>query len=418
MRGSARRVARQTKPRSPAPATSHVSSTNTGLGGKGCADSLEAQVFDEIVAATYWFEPGERGEPYTALIRFSGRRIGPTGKPQARDRFDQVEVVPGVIPASGPISITTRVHGINPGDWLVSAEPIVQNGRGRFVKQYVGPVQSGARGSKRAPWSWRKPVNVTGSTMPVKTGWAPLARLPGSFLAAWWGFVGPGVLLGIVMQLALVARAHLDVKAALVISLAASVAGFMGAKVWFLALDRSFRGLLAEGLCIQGFVVGAVVTAAIALPLAHIPVGTFLDATAPGLFLGMALGRPGCFFTGCCAGRPTASRWGIWSSDRRVGVRRIPIQLMESVLCLAIASVAFILVIRVAPALPGAAFAGSVAAYTLGRQFLLPFRAIPRKSSIGPRFTMSAAVLVLTAVIVVLTVGCMNIKVLLDLLLC
>lgn len=418
MRGSARRVARQTKPLGPAPATSRVSSTKTGIGDKGCADSYGDHVLEEIVAATYWFDPGERGEPYTALIRFSGRRIGPTGKPQARDRFDQVEVVAGVVPASGPISVTTRVHGINPGEWLVSAEPIVRNGRGRFVKRYVGLVQNGARGSKRAPWSWRKPVNAPGSATPVKTGLAPFARLPGSLLIAWWGFVGPGVVVGLAMQSMLVARAHLDVRAALIVSLAASVAGFIGAKVWFLALDRSFRGLFAEGLCIQGFVAGAVVTAAIALPLVHIPLRTFLDATAPGLFLGMALGRPGCFFTGCCAGRPTASRWGIWSSDRRVGARRIPTQLMESILCLAIASVALILVIRVAPALPGAVFVAAVAAYALGRQFLLPFRAIPRKSSIGPRLTMSAAVLVLTAVILVLTVGCMTIKVHLNLLLC
>ena len=417
MRGSARRVAKQTKPRGPAPATSHVSST-TGVGGKGCADSLEGQVFEEIVAATYWFDSGERGEPYTALIRFSGRRIGPTGKPQARDRFDQVEVVPGVIPGSGPISITTRVHGINPGEWVVNAQPIVQNGRGRFVKQYAGPVEHGARGSERAPWSWRKRMDPRSSTTPVKTGWAPFAKLPGSTLAAWWGFVGPGVLLGLAVQAVLVARAHLDIRAALIVSLAASLAGFIGSKVWFLALDRSLRGLRGEGLCIQGFVAGAVITAAVALPLAHIPVGTYLDATAPGLFLGMALGRPGCFFTGCCAGRPTASRWGIWSSDRRVGARRIPIQLMESILCLAIASLALLLVLRGVAGPSGAVFVGAVAAYALGRQFLLPFRAIPRKSSIGPRLTMSAAALVLTTVIVVLTVGCMTIKVHLNLLLC
>ncbi len=34
--------------------------------------------------------------------------------------------------------------------------------------------------------------------------------------------------------------------------------------------------------------------------------------------------RLGCFFTGCCAGRPTLSRFGIRSSDRRVVARRIP----------------------------------------------------------------------------------------------
>lgn len=418
MRGSARRVARQTRPHGPTPSAGRVPSTSTGVGDKGCADSLEDQVLEEIVVATYWFDPGERGEPYTALIRFFGRRVGPTGKPQARDRFDQVEVVARVVPASGPISVTTRVHGINPGEWTVSAEPIVRNGQGRFVKPYVGSVQSGARNVKRAPWSWRKPANATGSATPLKTSMPVFARLPGTFPAAWWGLVGPGVLVGLAVQSVLVARAHLDVRTTLVVSLAASVAGFIGAKAWFLALNRSFRGLITEGLCIQGFVAGAAVTAAIALPLVHIPVRAFLDATTPGLFLGMALGRPGCFFTGCCAGRPTASRWGIWSSDRRVGARRIPTQLLESLLCLVIGSMALILVLRFAPAVSGAVFVGAVAAYVLGRQFLLPLRVEPRKSSVGPRLTMSAAALVLAAVILISTVGCMPLKLQPNLLLC
>jgi len=54
------------------------------------------------------------------------------------------------------------------------------------------------------------------------------------------------------------------------------------------------------------------------------------------VFVGMAIGRPGCFFAGCCSGRPTVSRWGLWSSDRRIGIRRIPIQLIEAAAALLI----------------------------------------------------------------------------------
>ena len=373
---------------------------------------------DEVVAATYWFEPGDHGEPYTALIHFTGRRLGPIGKPHPRDRFDQIEVVRQVVPASGPVSITARAHGINPGEWIVSAEPVVRNGNGRFVKPYQGLAQDASAGLKRPPWSWRKPAHAAGSPAPVKTGFAAFARLPGTFPGAWWGLVGPGVIVGLVVQSVLVARAHLDVRSTLLASLVASMAGLIGAKAWFLALNRSFRGFITEGLCIQGFVAGAVLTAGIALQLTHIPVGPFLDATAPALFFGMALGRTGCFFTGCCAGRPTASRWGIWSSDRRVGARRIPTQLMESLLCLAIGSVALILVLRAMPAVSGAVFVGAVAAYVLGRQFLLPFRLEPRKSSLGHRLTLLAAALVLTAVILIATVGCTALRLPPNLLLC
>jgi redox-sensing transcriptional repressor len=40
--------------------------------------------------------------------------------------------------------------------------------------------------------------------------------------------------------------------------------------------------------------------------------------------LGLAVGRVGCFFTGCCASRSSASRWALWSSNRSVGLRTRP----------------------------------------------------------------------------------------------
>lgn len=418
MRRSAGRLAKQARPQGPPQVMSRVASTKTGVGDSGCEDSFGDQVLEEIVSTTYWFDSGERGQPYSVLIRFSGRRVGPTGKPQPGDRFDQVEAVGKVVPGSGPVSVTTRVHGINPGEWIVSAEPVVRNGQDRFVKPYSGPKQDATGRHSKPPWAWRKPAKPTGSASPVKTRFAAFVKLPGTFAAAWWGLVGPGVIIGLVLQSLLVVRAHLDVRTTLTISLLASLAGLVGSKLWFAALNRSFRGLITEGLCIQGFVAGVVVTAAVALPLAHISVGTFLDVSAPGLFFGMALGRWGCFFTGCCAGRPTASRWGIWSSDRRVGARRIPTQLLESLLSLAIGSVALVLVLLSLPGVSGAVFIGGVAAYVLGRQFLLPFRLEPRKSSVGPRLTMSAAALVLASVILVATVGCMTLRLPPNLLLC
>ncbi len=99
--------------------------------------------------------------------------------------------------------------------------------------------------------------------------------------------------------------------------------------------------------------------------------------TAPGLMFGMAVGRYGCFFGGCCAGRPTASRWGLWSSDRRVGVRRIPTQLLESTLALLVGIAALLAHTFAEPRPAGVVFVGSMAAYTLGRQLLFPLRDRP-----------------------------------------
>jgi len=54
----------------------------------------------------------------------------------------------------------------------------------------------------------------------------------------------------------------------------------------------------------------------------------------------------------------------------------------------------------------------------LGRQFLLPFRAEPRKSSIGPRLSMAAAGVVLASAILALAGACIPLGVHSMLLLC
>jgi len=143
------------------------------------------------------------------------------------------------------------------------------------------------------------------------------------------------------------------------------------------------------------FVLGAVVAGAAALALVRMSAGGFADAATPGLFLGMAIGRPGCFFTGCCAGRATASRFGIWSSDGRIGTRRVPTQLLEALIALVIGSVSLLLVTRFVPAASGIVFIEALAAYTLARQLLLPLRAEPRKSSLGGPLTIVASAIVL-----------------------
>jgi len=95
--------------------------------GGGCESSLEQQI-QEVLTATYWLDSGERGKPYSLSIKFSGRRLGVIGKPQPRDHFVHVEAVDGIVPASGPVSVTARMSGINPGEWIVTADPVVQRG--------------------------------------------------------------------------------------------------------------------------------------------------------------------------------------------------------------------------------------------------------------------------------------------------
>src|SRR5436190_2117427 len=75
----------------------------------------------QILAVTYWFDPSPHPGPYPVTVRFSGRRVDVKGRLQPGDRFVHDETIEQVVPGSGPISLTARVRGINPGEWVVTA---------------------------------------------------------------------------------------------------------------------------------------------------------------------------------------------------------------------------------------------------------------------------------------------------------
>ena len=103
-----------------------------------------AKALAEILTVTYWLDPGEHGDPFSATVRFSGRRAETTGKPQPGDTFAQEETVEGIVPGSGPVAITAEVRGINPGQWTVTARPVTRPGGGASSRHHLPP--GGCRG--------------------------------------------------------------------------------------------------------------------------------------------------------------------------------------------------------------------------------------------------------------------------------
>jgi len=231
---------------------------------------------------------------------------------------------------------------------------------------------------------------------------AALATAPGIITGSWAGLVAAGVAVALAVLVALLSGVGVGGGSVLVVAVVASLAGAAGARGWYVMLQRGkVSGLPTRGLCIQGFIAGAVVAGIPGLLLAGIPVGTFFDAAAPGVFFAMAIGRQGCFFTGCCAGRPTGSRWGIWSSDGRIGARRIPAQQLESLVCLLIGAAALVAFLRFGRPAGGAVFIGALAAYTLARQGLLALRAEPRRWALARPVTIAATATALLADILI-----------------
>src|SRR5262249_26070589 len=147
-----------------------------------------------------------------------------------------------------------------------------------------------------------------------------------------------------------------------------------------------------DGWCIQGFVAAAaIVITAVALTAPGLPASAFLAAATPALLIGMGIGRHACFLAGCCTGRPTPWRGGIWSSDRRLGCRRQPVQLYEAWTALTLGTTALITVLIAGPAQTGPIAITSLAAYTLIRQALLGLRSEPRTWPHGRKLTAALA---------------------------
>lgn len=68
--------------------------------------------------------------------------------------------------------------------------------------------------------------------------------------------------------------------------------GLAGAKVYYWTLcRRQMSDWLSTGMCVQGFVIGAIAALILGSLLAGVQFGKALHATAPGL----TLGRLGCF---------------------------------------------------------------------------------------------------------------------------
>jgi phosphatidylglycerol:prolipoprotein diacylglycerol transferase len=128
------------------------------------------------------------------------------------------------------------------------------------------------------------------------------------------------------------------------------VGGVVGARLVYVLLDwaayRSHPGQILAvwegGLSYHGGVLGAVLAGAVFARLRRQSFAALADVVAPGLALGYAFGRLGCFLNGCCYGRPTSLPWGVrfphatWLDGRPIGGPVHPTQLYGSLASLLI----------------------------------------------------------------------------------
>lgn len=356
---------------------------------------------------TYWFVPPDRPQRQTVTIRFTGHRVDVVGRAGPRDQFVRDMTVADIVACSGPVSVTAKIGDVNPGEWQVSAKMLPSSrphDRGRGQRKGA-PVSTAPQPVYPAKWSWRRWRLGKGTAEPVHTCPAAMASAPGMLFGSWAVLAILGILIALVLQRVVIGRLGLRLSAVLPISLAAVVAGVIGAKAWYMVLHR--RSRRRDGWCIQGLVVGIAIVAPLLLAATGNSIGDYFDATVPGLLVGMAVGRLGCFFAGCCCGRPTASRWGVFSTDQQpVGARRIPTQLLESAFTFAVGLATLAAVLEWGPA-RGGWFVAGLAAYTIGRQGILRWRA-ERKSPRAGVLTACVAAVVLAADLALISMGALR----------
>lgn len=185
---------------------------------------------------------------------------------------------------------------------------------------------------------------------PIEIGLDPVIIHMGHFGLRWYGL---GILAGLVAGIALTLREarrkgiHDDVIWG--VATWGVIGGLIGARLFhvadyldtYLADPASILAFQEGGLSIYGALVGGLLAALVQARRRRWPFIRVLDAAAPALILGQAIGRIGCIVQGDTLGPPTDLPWGLVYTNPgamapALGVPFLPTQVYEMVGDLAI----------------------------------------------------------------------------------
>jgi phosphatidylglycerol:prolipoprotein diacylglycerol transferase len=112
------------------------------------------------------------------------------------------------------------------------------------------------------------------------------------------------------------------------------LAAIIGSKVLMLFTEPDYRenparlfslDFLRSGGVFYGGFLGAVAVGYFLIRRYKLPWWKTADAFAPGVALGNAIGRQGCFAAGCCWGKPTLQSWGVHFTQQGHEVTGVPV---------------------------------------------------------------------------------------------
>jgi phosphatidylglycerol:prolipoprotein diacylglycerol transferase len=172
--------------------------------------------------------------------------------------------------------------------------------------------------------------------------WAPVLPTYGVLLAI-------GFLAGLWVASRQAKRSGLNAEKVTDMAVWVLIAGIIGAKLMLVAVDwkryssesLDLWSLFQSGGVFYGGLIGGILAAWWFVRRYQLPAWPTADVLAPGVVLGQAVGRLGCFFAGCCYGKPASVPWAVTFTDpyanRHVGtpldIALHPTQLYESLAC-------------------------------------------------------------------------------------
>jgi phosphatidylglycerol:prolipoprotein diacylglycerol transferase len=154
----------------------------------------------------------------------------------------------------------------------------------------------------------------------------------GSFYLPTYGvLVALGFLAGLWITVKLARNGGLDPEKITNLAVYVALGGLIGAKLLMIAFDWpdiqifSLSTLQAAGV-FQGGLILALIVAYFYIRHNKLPVLPVADAFAPGIALGHAIGRLGCFAAGCCWGKECHLPWAVtFKNPEAYGLTGVPL---------------------------------------------------------------------------------------------
>lgn len=151
------------------------------------------------------------------------------------------------------------------------------------------------------------------------------------FLPTYGVLVALGFLAGLWVTVRLARKGGLDAEKITNLAVYVALAGLIGAKLLMIAFDWpdiqifSLATVQAAGV-FQGGLILALITAFFYIRHNKLPVLAVSDAFAPGVAIGHAIGKLGCFAAGCCWGKECQLPWAVtFKNPEAYGLTGVPL---------------------------------------------------------------------------------------------